>query len=107
MEASDRNRVNTISIADGDTGYYINASGLCNTTLCISEEIVVIQGYTVSGTLAYDQTNYALDSVWLFLEMNGNIIDSTETDINGMYHFDLVPSGTYTITGKTTKHGEV
>ena len=85
------------------TNYYLRGIGVCNTTSCDSIQVYVIPGYVVSGTVMYDQSNYALDSVWLFLRNGGNIIDSTRADINGMYQFNVVPSGTYTMTATTHK----
>jgi len=86
------------------TMYYVNGIGTCNTTLCDSLQIVVIPGYTVSGLLLYDVNGTPLDSVKLFLNnSNGTPIDSSLTDLTGAYHFNVVPTGTYTFTGKSYK----
>jgi len=85
------------------TVYYLRGIGICDSSACISKEIYVIPGYTVSGTLMYDQSSNPLDSVWLYLNSNGNKLDSARTDTLGFYHFSAVQSGVYTVTGKTHK----
>jgi hypothetical protein len=61
-------------------------------------------GFTVSGYFTYANIySTPLDSVEVFLKQNGNILDSTQADINGYYTFDRVINGTYNITATTHK----
>ena len=64
----------------------------------------MIPGYTLSGTVKYDNLSLTpIDSAWISLRLNGTIIDSTQADTCGNYQFSLVQSGTYTLTGRTHK----
>ena len=84
------------------TTYWVRAEGLCNNTPCIS--ITLIVGYDINGNFYYDNdNNRPLDLVWAYLQQNGAIIDSVQTDISGSYHFTCVPCGIYNITAKTHK----
>ena len=63
----------------------------------------VYTGSNVSGNFLYDNTYIPLDSVFVYLVQNGNVIDSTRTDLNGYYTFSNVANGLYNIRGKTHK----
>jgi hypothetical protein len=58
----------------------------------------------LTGIFSYNNSSDTpLDSVWIFLIQDGDILDSTRTNLDGSYTFQDVYSGTYTITAQTNK----
>jgi len=66
--------------------------------------IDVKTGFNITGHFTYDNTvNTTLDSVWVYLKMNGTVLDSVRTDTTGYYHFSKKPAGIYNISARTHK----
>ena len=67
-------------------------------------ESLQVGGHTVSGYFYYDDSlDIPLDSVQVYLLLNGNKIDSVQADVNGFYSFSDKPNSTYTISASTHK----
>jgi len=60
--------------------------------------------YNITGAFKYNNTaNTPLDSIWIILRQNNLRIDSTRTNLSGSFTFTGKPSGTYSISARTTK----
>ncbi len=63
--------------------------------------------YAISGKLIYDDTlnphQPIINTLLILHKTNGVTVDSTYTDINGIYHFINVPIGSYNIEVECTK----
>jgi hypothetical protein len=53
----------------------------------------------INGIITYDNSsNTKLGNIKIYLDTEGELIDSTMTDINGNYNFSNLPEGNYTIS---------
>ena len=60
--------------------------------------------YVINGYFTYDNiANTPIDSVKVYLNLNGNNLDSTLSNLLGFYQFSNVQNGAYDITAKTNK----
>ena len=76
------------------TDYYVRGEGECNTTGCKSVEVYVIPGYTLSGTVKYDNTiidpdRFSMDK--LTVERDNNRFNA------GRYHVGITSSAWYSL----------
>ena len=61
-------------------------------------------GFTISGIYTYNNTvDTPLDSLRVYLNLNGNKVDSTRTNLPGQYSFTGKAPATYTISATTHK----
>ena len=66
--------------------------------------IIGTGGYRINGNFTYDNlSNTILDSLEIFLMLNGSKVDSIQTNTNGYFEFNNVPNGSYNITATTHK----
>ena len=75
-------------------------------TSCIDSVHVSVTGSSISGKLTYDNAPISspLSCSKVYLKTStGTAVDSTDTDINGNYHFCGISNGSYTLSAKTTK----
>ncbi len=94
---------NSIQISPNQTTLY-TVTITSNGYSCVDSATVTISGSSISGTLSYDNVqNTSLCSSKIYLKtLNGAIVDSTLTDINGGFRICSVPNGSYKLTAKVT-----
>jgi hypothetical protein len=93
----------SISYTIGQVGYKSNSSTGGLAALGIQQPFEMF-GFTVNGFFTYNNYSHTpLDSVWLYLKMNGSTLDSARTDLNGYYRFKHVKNGFYNIIAHTGK----
>ena len=96
--------LNSITFIIGNNSGFISVipSNVCGSGE--SRTLNVIVRYSISGLITYFNTsNTPMDSVWVFLIHNGNMIDSTQADTDGYYIFNRVANGLYNIESTTHK----
>ena len=69
------------------------------------QDLVQVVTYSVSGTLAYNNTSSTLmtNSLVRAKDSTGAVVGSDSTDATGAYSILALPSGTYTLEGATSK----
>ena len=102
--------LNSVSyiVGSGSGNISVISSNGCGTSQ--ARTLDVTTGFNISGYYSYDNPPYntLLDSVWVHLMQNGNIIDSIQADINGFYYFYNIKNGIYYLKTTTRKpHGGV
>ncbi len=87
------------------TTYYVTVTQ--GNAFCVDSVTVTVApvGSAITGILTYDNaSNTPLSCTMVFLvNNNGMDVDSTDTDLSGIFSFPNVPPGTYSLTASTTK----
>lgn len=80
----------------------INNQNIISST--INGTLTILPSSKVSGYFYYDNTNSTrLNNVSVYLKQNNLIFDSSLTDNNGIYGFENLPDGNYTISANSSK----